>query len=297
MTEQTVNTKLSDYYLTRSEITATTILDQLAVNGLVIIPKYAVEQESFSTLLDSLATCYLDSPLGDRARITGEQNVQSVSIGKHPIDFHFEWGNLPFRPELLTFCCVEPPVQGGETILCDSNQVLHSLSSRSMKVLENNSLKYTDTLPSWIIDYYANKENLQRYFHGDFLKYLKSMDNYHIDDSNKDFIKTEYVTSAINTSHFSSLPVIGGNVLSSIYSDKGGQDSYASRIQFADNSIIPQFVLDEIKAAMDKHKLEVSWQKGDVVFIDNTRFLHGRNKIEDAKRSILLASVYTRASA
>ncbi len=288
-----IETDITPYLLRDNEITPEIIVNQLKTHGLIVIPKYCDQPKRFSSLIDSLASCYLDSPFGDRTRVTGEQNIQSVSIGKHPIDFHYEWGNLPFRPELLTFCCIEPPVKEGETTLVDSNKVLQSLSEKSLQLLETNQLKYSDTLPSWIIDYYANKESMQSYFDGDFLGYLKAMDNYHINVVNEDFVKTEFFTSAISKAHFSGVPVIGGNVISSIYSDKGGQDSYSSKIQFADNSNIPQFVIDEIKTAMQTHKLEVSWQKGDVVLIDNTRFLHGRNRILDAKRNILLASAYT----
>ena len=288
-----MNNKLAQYRFDDREVNAEKLLARLSLNGLVLLPEMCSAKTAFSAFTDKLASCYLDSPFGDRARVTGEQNIQSVSIGKHPIDFHFEWGSLPFRPELLMFCCLEPPVKGGETILCDSNKILHSLSAESLNILQANQLKYTDTLPSWVIDYYANKENLQRYFKGDFVGYLKALDNYHIDAVNSDFVKTEFVTSAISKSYFSDVPVIGGNVNASVYSDKGGQESYSSKILFADNSPIPQFLLDEIKAAMEIHKLAVSWQKGDVVLIDNTRFLHGRNRILDAKRSILLASAYT----
>lgn len=289
-----MDNKIENYYYTSSDLSTEKLMSQLASCGLVILPQICSEQLSFSQLTDQLASCYLDSPFGDRSRVSGEDNIQSVSVGKHPIDFHFEWGNLPFRPELLMFCCVEPPLKEGETILCDSSKVLDTLSAESLAILKNNQLKYADLLPAWIIDYYSNKKELQTQFQGDFLAYLHALENYQIDSVNDNFVKTEFTTSAISKAHFSDADVIGGNVLSSIYSSKGSQDGYTSSISFADNSPLPECLVTEIKEAMDKNKLEVQWQKGDVVLIDNTRFLHGRNRILDAKRSILLASAYTR---
>ena len=296
---ENINTRdqLEPYCLYGDDISVENIRAQLSTLGLVILPEYCQDQTSFAALNDSLASCYLDSPFGDRSRIAGEKNIQSVSIGKHPIDFHFEWGNLPFRPELLTFCCMAPPLDEGETTLVDSNKVLSALSAKSLALLQNSQLKYTDTLPSWVIDYYANKESMQNYFNGDFIQYLQSMSNYQISSINNDFVKTEFLTSAVTNAHFSNVPVIGGNVISSIYSDKSGQDSYSSRIQFSDDSDIPLALAEEIKTSMNANKLQINWRKGDAVLLDNTRFLHGRNRIIDAQRNILLASVYTNQNA
>jgi len=37
---------------------------------------------------------------------------------------------------------------------------------------------------------------------------------------------------------------------------------------------------------------EISWQDGDVAVIDNSRFMHGRRKIEDSQRRLHAALSY-----
>jgi len=49
-----------------------------------------------------------------------------------------------------------------------------------------------------------------------------------------------------------------------------------------DERPIPEAWLQAIRAAADEISAEVGWQRGDVLMIDNTRFMHGRTAILDA---------------
>ena len=52
--------------------------------------------------------------------------------------------------------------------------------------------------------------------------------------------------------------------------------------------IIPIDVVESLKKAGDKNMETLKWQINDVMMIDNTRFLHGRNRIENiTQRKIL----------
>ena len=292
---KTMDTHLSNFYNQASKISPNAVMEQLADKGLVVFPKHCLSEQDFSDFADKFSKCYLDSPFGDRKTMPGNSKLQSVSIGSHPIDFHFEWGNLPFRPELLMFCCMEPPISHGETLLCDSSEVIKELSPDSLAALANNKLKYIDMFPQWVINYYTANVNLNNYFNGGFLQYLQALPNYKIAKLNDDFMRTEFNTSAISKSFFSKeKKVLGANILTSIYGKSNNEDSYASNLTFDTGEEIPESIQNEIKQAMTKHQLAVKWQKGDVVLIDNTRFLHGRNAVLDSQRKILLLSAYTK---
>ncbi len=48
---------------------------------------------------------------------------------------------------------------------------------------------------------------------------------------------------------------------------------------FEDGSIVPDWIVDAIKAAADPITFAVDWQPGDILMLDNSRFMHGRNAI------------------
>ena len=43
---------------------------------------------------------------------------------------------------------------------------------------------------------------------------------------------------------------------------------------------IPERFIDEIKQVSDDINVDHSWQQGDVVMVDNIRFMHGRRAFE-----------------
>ena len=58
------------------------------------------------------------------------------------------------------------------------------------------------------------------------------------------------------------------------------------RVIFKDGSLIPGPVVDEINTVMDRLTETILWQSGDMMMIDNLRFLHGRRALEDARQRI-----------
>lgn len=57
-------------------------------------------------------------------------------------------------------------------------------------------------------------------------------------------------------------------------------------VLFEDGSIIPNAAINEIKGVLDQLTGVISWQAGDLVMIDNSRFLHGRRAFQDTRRQI-----------
>ena len=44
-----------------------------------------------------------------------------------------------------------------------------------------------------------------------------------------------------------------------------------------------------LKNTSDKLTIGIKWKKSDVLMLDNTRFMHGRNKILDVKQRLILS--------
>ena len=49
---------------------------------------------------------------------------------------------------------------------------------------------------------------------------------------------------------------------------------------FENSEMIPSHVSDEIRERAEEIKIIHKWQKNDLLMLDNTRFMHGRNQID-----------------
>ena len=59
---------------------------------------------------------------------------------------------------------------------------------------------------------------------------------------------------------------------------------------------IPEKFIDEIKRVAEDITVDHSWQQGDVLMIDNVRFMHGRRAFEKGDPRDILAIQTARAS-
>ena len=57
---------------------------------------------------------------------------------------------------------------------------------------------------------------------------------------------------------------------------------------FDDDSEITDEIMSELNEIAERITIEISWQKGDILMIDNTRIMHGRRAFEDEQRDIYI---------
>jgi alpha-ketoglutarate-dependent taurine dioxygenase len=57
-------------------------------------------------------------------------------------------------------------------------------------------------------------------------------------------------------------------------------------VRFADDSRLPDDVVAEIREVTDKLTLPVAWEARDLIMVDNSRLMHGRNAFNDTQREI-----------
>ena len=57
---------------------------------------------------------------------------------------------------------------------------------------------------------------------------------------------------------------------------------------FEDFSVVPDDLVESGKNISDNLATDIGWQANDVLMLDNTRFLHGRNEIVDVNQRYIL---------
>ena len=59
-------------------------------------------------------------------------------------------------------------------------------------------------------------------------------------------------------------------------------------IRFEDGSRLPKALVDEVARAAEQAAIEIDWQPGDLVAVDNRRVMHGRRSTKDPERSVVV---------
>lgn len=205
--------------------------------------------------------------------ITSEKFVNFVDNGMNNRVAHCEHAYTPFRPDVIWFCCTVPAAQGGQTLFWDGVRVWEELSQESKQLFLDKKLKFCHKVPPDLWKKYTDSDAIT-----DFKQMLDSAEgvSYQIDEEQTVYL--EYVCSAVVKTKY------------------GNQDAFANSFWafqkkteeavFEDSSRASDEVADEIEKVLEELTEEIPWQAGDLVMIDNSRFLHGRREFNDKRRQV-----------
>lgn len=209
--------------------------------------------------------------------------TQSVTAGEEAIGLHAERAYLPGRPELVFFCCVTPPVRGGETTICDGAAIVDRLSAEDVRALDAMTLTWHSTLdkPRWGRLYHTDDPALAATLfsasiaiHGE-----KSRTRYWFDDD--EALHVDYHAPSLIAGR------IGGRKAFANYLLLAALEPAGPRATQRDGSQVPADLLGRVAEVAESLTTEIAWERGDVAIIDNTRCLHGRRAFAGGPREIL----------
>lgn len=241
----------------------------LKQHGLVLIRGHSINVESFKSFSDLFCREFVPH-LNLQREFLGDQTMMLVSPGSDHFFAHAEMAYSPMRPEVAFFFCVQPAATGGETTICDGIEVLKRLNPKTRQVFEKNSLLYEDKCPysAWK-GIATNPDDLRNILD----RFAPLGFEYRLDDQ---ILTSRYVTSAIVKTNWSPEYAFANSLL----------DSKAPK--FADGSLIPKPLLWDVISATEDLMYPVAWQQGDLLLVDNSRFMHGRRAWTDPKRKIIV---------
>ncbi len=212
----------------------------------------------------------------------GNNTLLSVTGGsgmKIAIPMHGEMHYKKIKPPLLWFCCINAPLSNGETTLCDSELLFESLSMEAKTLFLHHNIQYIRTY---------TEERWQGVFQTtaiqEAIPFFKANDlEYSLDKNN--VLTTKYTCSALYHSADGKKHFIN-NILPINYQEKNGMEGNLVRLENGDP--IPANILEELVHKSEAQKINVQWEKGDVVLIDNFKAMHGRNQITCNNRNIIV---------
>lgn len=258
-------------------IPADEVLSLFKLNGLLLFRGFGTTYKQMLAFSEQFSSGFVRDPARQVVDSPGG-SVQLVDNGMSYVPPHCENAVSPFRPDIVWFCCAVPAVEGGETLFWDGLQVWEELSEQIRQIFSSKKIKF-------IFDFgiYAWKRFLgENATIEDVERELEKFEgvNYSIKDDLS--IHMEYVCPAVVKTRFDGKPAFANSIISSMTSPKAS----FQRVTFEDGSPIPDVIINEINAVLDKMTGMITWQSGDLVMIDNSRFLHGRKEFKDTRRKI-----------
>jgi alpha-ketoglutarate-dependent taurine dioxygenase len=210
------------------------------------------------------------------------------------LPLHGEMYYMLRRPSVIWFFCDRPPAAAGQTTVCDGRAIWEHLSPATRRFFDSHRIKYRRSLPDgeWQTTFQtqdpAEASEICRHNGGSFL---------HGPDGS---ITTEYLCSAVVGREDDAGGQVFINNLLIVYviewafksgwvaSNVAGlpRDEAPMVVRMEDDSEIPDDVITEALQVADQLTVEVTWQAGDVLMIDNTRILHGRRAYDGRERAI-----------
>ena len=199
--------------------------------------------------------------------------IYSVDGGTNAFSLHPELSREPWKPDLAMFGCLSAPGAGGQTTLCDGIALVRALPAEVRRGLADRRLVYVAATWPELLRYWLGTDNPS----DAALRAPPDKCPYSFARLAGGRIVRHFSRPALHRPMFADGPAFGNFLLFARFNN--GRNDYPL---LDDLRPVPEAWVLAIKTASDRLTCAVEWQAGDVLMLDNTRFMHGRTAILDA---------------
>ncbi len=241
-------------------------------HGALLLRGFGADLDQFHAFAKRFSRTAVVNESPGRTALDPVKSLYTVDGGTNAFALHPELSREPWKPDLAMFGCLTAPGEGGMTTVCDGIALAHALPAEVRRGLEGRRLIYLkgvwpELLRFWLgtaePDDALLREPPQR------CPYMFMRDS-------NGLIARYFSRPALHKPMFADALAFGNFLLFARFNN--GRGDYPL---LDDMRPVPEAWLQAIKATGDQLAYAVDWQKGDVVMLDNTRFLHGRTAIID----------------
>jgi alpha-ketoglutarate-dependent taurine dioxygenase len=212
-----------------------------------------------------------------------------------PIPLHGEMYYMKQRPTMLWFYCEQAPEQGGQTTVCDGEAALAALSPDTRGWLRQHNIKYVRDLTreEWPVTFQTDD--------ADELAAICALNELQLTVHDDGSIVTEFVCPPIVCPRGSDREALVNSIVQMYTTEWAFESGWIKKnmpqlprdrspmvVRTEDGAKIPSEIFEELKRVLESLTVNVDWETGDILLIDNTRVLHGRRQAGDSKRNILV---------
>jgi len=275
------------------------VLTAVEADGAVLLRRPGtMTLDGFVALSEALIRpmVYHGTNMVERDPVAGDVRTTTVNKGRDEIPLHREASYAPGAPDLLMFYCVTPADAGGQTTLCDGVQLFAELPAAVQAFVSKVDLYWRWTAPPdrWKQTLQASTRSeadvaLERLRAG--IRPWETLDVGFDGDVLHGVFRTPCVIPTRSGASFCNSLMSWENRAKSVYYPRD-----LLHASLADGSEFPRDTLAAIVDVSARLTVDVGWEPGDTLVVDNGRYLHGRRAFTDPGRRILVRMGYLRGA-
>jgi len=204
---------------------------------------------------------------------------------------HCEGAYRPFPPppDICFFLCITPPsASGGETTLVDGSEMARALPNALRTRLEHEGIIYESlwTSPRWQAEFGVESET-------ELIQLLERFETCRF-NLKEGMLHLFYSAPAINSSNDTAIFANGllahlPNISHPAFHGIPIYTKPTNKVYFGQGEIFDDVIINTLINAHENVVYRHRWQTGDILIIDNARFLHGREMTNAPCERVLIS--------
>ena len=278
------------------------LYNEFLQKGAVLFRGFSIEStskfEALATFFSQRMTNYKDGN-SPRTKLSNNVYTSTEYPKEYVITQHNELSYSYHYPSYLLFCCIQPAEVGGQTPLADGRMIYRDMPAHTVNMMTEKKLKYIRNLP--------NKIGFGKTWQKTFETEDKIEVENFLNNNKTDFVwlkdgsirleqiglvtiqhpVTQEVVWFNQPAQFhpAAMPETINEALKTIYGDD--PQNYPHHVVYGDNSEIKPETLSVIQTVIDKHTKTFTWEKGDILLVDNILLSHGRLPYSGARKVLV----------
>jgi hypothetical protein len=240
-------------------------------HGALLLRGFELDVGTFRQFAERICETSVFNESPNRALLDPESNIQTVDLGTEPFPLHPELSREPWRPDACLFACFDAPRHGGETTVCDGVELVKRLPPELVATMKSRSIFYfqqasPDALEFWLGTSNPTPQQLEHppkqcpyFFMADNARVVRG-----------------FGRPLLQKPMFSDEPAFANFLL--FARDYQHVDNFPV---LEDGRCVPDEWIAAVRTAAAEITYELAWQTGDILVLDNSRFMHGRRAISD----------------
>jgi alpha-ketoglutarate-dependent taurine dioxygenase len=257
---------------TLSDLDRARIVDLYKTHGALLFRGFGVDVPAFGAFAKHFCKTAVVNESRGREPIDAGANIHTVDLGTGPFALHPELSREPWKPDAAFFACLSAPSVGGRTTICDGIALVREMPAEIRAGLENRRLLYlTQSWPA-LLEYWLGTETPT----DTQLASPPPGCPYFFRRMPGGMIVRGFTRPALHKPMFADALAFGNFLLFARFNRNRPNHPLLD-----DGQPVPEAWLQAIKAAGDRLMVAIDWRAGDLLMLDNTRFMHGRTAITD----------------
>lgn len=257
--------------------------------------------EIFQRIVNSISNRFMRYVDGNSPRTKLSSNVYtSTEYDKsQKITMHNELSYSAKWPNKLFFSCLQKADTGGETLIADGRKILENMNKDIVSEIRNRGIKYIRNLhsgvgvgPSWQDTFETdNKTQLEGYCKSYSIEFeWGENDSLKLIQLSEGIIKHRNSQKEIWFNQIDQFHPfhLGEEMLETMEIMYDSPQDYPTYVSFGDGKEINESIVLDILKTIDEVTIAPSWQKNELLVVDNELVCHGRNSFT-GNRKVLVA--------